>query len=70
MVDIMDKKLVKFIEAEYQMAVTSENMDDISAYIHEVVGACSYEYERTGDWDALNIWTNEWKNKFAALLEK
>lgn len=66
----MDKKLVKFIKEEYQMAVTSGNMDDISAYIHEVVGACSYEYERTGDWDALNLWTNEWKDKFTALLEK
>ncbi len=66
----MDKKLVKFIEEEYQMAVTSGNMDDISAYIHEVVGACSYEYERTGDWDALNLWTNEWGDKFTALLEK
>lgn len=70
MVYIMDKKLVKFIEEEYQMAVTSGNMDDISAYIHEVVGACSYEYERTGDWDALNLWTNEWGDKFTALLEK
>lgn len=66
----MNKKLVKFIEEEYQMAVTSGNMDDISAYIHEVVGACSYEYERTGDWDALNLWTNEWGDKFTALLEK
>lgn len=66
----MDKKLVKFIEEEYQMAVTSGNMDDISAYIYEVVGACSYEYERTGDWDALNLWTNEWGDKFTALLEK
>ncbi len=66
----MDKKLVKFIEEEYQMAVTSGNMDDISAYIHEVVGACSYEYERTGDWNALNLWTDEWRDKFAALLEK
>lgn len=66
----MDKKLIKFIEEEYQMAVTSGNMDDISAYIHEVVGACSYEYERTGDWDALNLWTNEWGDKFTALLEK
>lgn len=66
----MDKKLVEFIEEEYQMAVTSGNMDDISAYIHEVVGACSYEYERTGDWDALNLWTNEWRDKFTTLLEK
>lgn len=66
----MDKKLIKFIEEEYQMAVTSGNMDDISAYIHEVVGACSYEYERTGDWDALNLWTNEWRDKFNELLEK
>ena len=66
----MDKKLIKFIEEEYQMAVTSGNMDDISAYIHEVVGACSYEYERTEDWDALNLWTNEWRDKFTALLEK
>ena len=66
----MDKKLIKFIEEEYQMAVTSGNMDDISAYIHEVVGACSYEYERTGDWDALNLWTNEWGDKFTALFEK
>ena len=66
----MDKKLVKFIKEQYQMAVTSGNMDDISAYIHEVVGACAYEYERTGDWDALNLWTNEWRDKFAALFEK
>ena len=65
----MDKKLVKFIEAEYQMAVTSGNVDDISAYMHEVVGACSYEYERTGEWDVLNLWYNEWRDKFAALLE-
>ena len=65
----MYKKLVKFIEAEYQMAVTSGNLDDISAYIHEVVGACSYEYERTGDLDAINLWTNEWGDKFTALLE-
>lgn len=66
----MEKKLVKFIENEYQMAVTSGDMNDISFYIHEVVGACAYEYERTGDWDALNLWTHEWKDKFTALLEK
>lgn len=66
----MDKKLVEFIKEQYQMAVTSGNMDDILAYINAVVGACSYEYERTGDWDALNLWTNEWKDKFASLLEK
>lgn len=66
----MDKKLVKFIERTYQMAVTSGDMDDISAYMDAVVGACSYEYERTGDWNALNLWTNEWRYKFAALLEK
>lgn len=65
----MDKKLVKFIKEYYQMAVTSRNMDDILAYMDTVVGACSYEYERTGDWDALNLWTHEWKDKFAALLE-
>ena len=59
----MDKKLVKFIEAEYQMAVTSGNTNDISAYIHEVVGACCYEYERTGEWDVLNLWYNEWRDK-------
>ena len=67
---IMDKKLVKFIEEEYQMAVCSENMNDILVCITAVVGACSYEYERTGDWNALNLWTNEWRDKFAALLEK
>lgn len=66
----MDKKLVKFIKEYYQMAVTSRNMDDILAYMNTAVGACSYEYERTGDWDVLNLWTNEWKDKFAALLEK
>ena len=65
----MDKELVKFIEAEYQMAVTSGNVDDISAYMHEVVGVCSYEYERTGEWDVLNLWCNEWRDKFTALLE-
>ena len=66
----MDKKLVKFIEQMYQMAVTSGSMDDISDYIHEVVGACSYEYERTGEWDVLNLWYNEWRDKFTALLKK
>ena len=66
----MGKTLVKFIKEHYQMAVTRRDMDDISAYMDAVVGACSYEYERTGDWNALNLWTNEWRNKFAALLEK
>lgn len=66
----MDKTLIKFIKEQYQMAVTSRDMDDISAYMDAVVGACSYEYERTGDWNALNLWTHAWKDKFTALLEK
>ena len=66
----MDNTLVDFIEILYKQAEISKDSLDIHSYIANCVGACCYEYERTGDWDALNLWANEWKDKFAALLEK
>lgn len=66
----MDKKLIKFVESQYAMAEQVNNSLDIEFYVANCVGACAYEYERTGDWDALNLWRDEWKKKFNKLLEK
>ena len=64
---IMDKKLVKFIESAYEMALLCDNKVDARYYMHQSLGACCYEYERSGDLDAINIWRNEWREKFEKL---
>lgn len=50
----MDKKLVKFIESTYEMALLCNNKVDVRCYMHQSLGACCYEYERSGDLDAIN----------------
>lgn len=55
----MDKKLVKFIERTYQMAQIAFDANDVRLYADQVAGACCYEYERSGDMDAINIWRDE-----------
>lgn len=66
----MDKKLDRFIERTYQMAQIACDANDVRLYAANAGGACAYEYERTGDWDALNLWRDEWQKKFNKLLEK
>lgn len=63
----MDKKLVKFIEQTYQMAQIACDANDVRLYANQVAGACCYEYERSGDMDAINIWRDEWREKFEKL---
>ena len=63
----MDKKLVKFIEQTYQMAQNACDANDVRLYAHQAVGACCYEYERSGDMNAINIWRDEWREKFEKL---
>lgn len=65
--NIMDKKLVKFIESTYEMALLCDNQVDARCYMYQSLGACCYEYERSGDIDAINIWRNEWREKFEKL---
>lgn len=55
MVYIMDKKLVKFIERTYQMTQIAFDVNDVRLYADQVAGACCYEYERSGDMNAINI---------------
>ena len=67
----MDKMaLVGFIEKEYRWAQTSEKKTDIKFYAANCFGACAYECERSGDTAALDLWSNEWRDKFNALLKK
>lgn len=64
----MDKKLVKFIEQTYQMAQIACDANDVRLYADQVAGACCYEYERSGDMDAINIWRDEWREKFEKII--
>lgn len=32
-------------------------------------GACAYEYERTGDKAALDLWDDKWRKKFIDLFK-
>lgn len=66
----MDKKLVKFVEETCRTATMCNDYFDVKSYAVQAVGACYYEYERSGDMDTINIWRNEWREKFTALLEK
>lgn len=63
----MDKKLVKFLEEAYQMATMCNDSFDVKFYSVQASGACCYEYERSGDINAINIWRNEWREKFEEL---
>lgn len=51
----MDKKLVKFLEEAYQMATMCNDYFDVKFYATQASGACCYEYERSGDMNAINI---------------
>ena len=64
---IMDKKLVKFIESTYETASLCNDKTDAKYYMYQSLGACCYEYERSGDINAINIWRNEWREKFEEL---
>lgn len=63
----MDKKLVKFLEEAYQMATMCNDYFDVKFYTIQASGACCYEYERSGDMGAINIWRNEWREKFEKI---
>ena len=63
----MDKRLIKFIERTYQMAQVACDANDVRLYASQVAGACCYEYERSGDMAAINIWRDEWREKFEKL---
>ncbi len=65
----MDKKLDEFIKNTYKMAQIACDANDVRFYAANVGGACAYEYERTGDKAALDLWDNKWKKKFIDLLK-
>lgn len=65
----MDKKLDRFIERTYKMAQTVCNANDVRLYAANAGGACAYEYERTGDKAALDLWDGKWQKKFIDLLK-
>lgn len=64
----MDKKLDRFIERTYQMAQIACDANDVRLYAANAGGACAYEYERTGDKFALDLWDSKWQKKFIDLL--
>lgn len=64
----MDKKLVTFLEEAYQMATMCNDYFDVRFYAAQASGACCYEYERSGDMDAINIWRDEWREKFEKII--
>lgn len=65
----MDKKLVKFLEQTYQMAQTACDANDVRLYAANAGGACAYEYERTGDKAALDLWDDKWRKEFIDLFK-
>lgn len=65
----MDKKLDGFIERTYKMAQIACDANDVRLYAANAGGACAYEYERTGDKTALDLWDNKWQKKFIDLLK-
>ena len=65
----MGNALVDFIEIMYKQAEISKDSFDIYLYIANCAGACMYEYMRTGEKFAVDLWNDEWKEKFYKLLE-
>ena len=65
----MDKKLDRFIERTYKMVQTACDANDVRLYEANAGGACAYEYERTGDKTALDLWDSKWQKKFIDLLK-
>lgn len=65
----MDKKLDRFIERTYKMAQIACDANDVRLYAANAGGACAYEYERTGDKVALDLWDSKWQKKFIDLLK-
>ena len=65
----MDKKLYGFIEHTYKMAQIACDDNDVRLYAANAGGACAYEYERTGDKAALDLWDSKWEKKFIDLLK-
>lgn len=65
----MDKKLDEFIKRTYEMAKIACDSDDVRLYAANAGGACAYEYERTGDKAALDLWDGKWRKKFIDLFK-
>ena len=65
----MDNVLTDFINIMYKQAAMSKDSLDIHLYIANCVGACIYSYMQTGERFAVDLWNNEWKEKFYKLLE-
>ncbi len=65
----MDKKLDGFIKRTYEMAKIACDSDDVRLYAANAGGACAYEYERTGDKSALDLWDNKWRKEFIDLFK-
>lgn len=65
----MDKKLDGFIKRTYEIAKITCDANDVRLYVANAGGACAYEYERTGDKVALDLWDNKWQKKFINLLK-
>ena len=66
----MDDVLSDFIKIMYKQAEMSKDLFDIHLYIANCAGACIYEYMRTGEKFAVDLWNDEWKEKFYKLIEK
>lgn len=65
----MDNALTDFIKIMYEQAEMSKDSLDIHLYIANCVGACVYEYMKTGKRFAVDLWNYGWKEKFYKLLE-
>lgn len=65
----MDKKLDGFIERTYKMTQIACDANDVRLYAANAGGACAYEYERTGDKAALDLWDSKWQKEFIDLLK-
>ena len=57
-----------FIKRTYEMAKITCDANDVRLYAANAGGACAYEYERTGDKAALDLWDSKWQKKFIDLL--
>ena len=51
------------------MAKIACDSDDVRLYAANAGGACAYEYERTGDKSALDLWDNKWRKEFIDLFK-
>lgn len=58
---------VNIVAQTYQMSQITCDANDVRLYATQAAGACYYEYERSGDMNAINIWRDEWREKFEKI---